>query len=547
MAKLFVSTKPRPIIYTWSAAFLIIVILFATYGSSSGNFSQPDEPKSDEATLFARCTGLNTSLVASIVVSSDQFLEQCSTSATVGTAVQTINAFLTKSGVPKKSLLTTDELVLAGLTTIITLISYYILMGKSHGKKRKMLAKDLKVAHEKVTHLEEKLMLAHAEDLSVSAGSKRKIRIFMDGAFDLMHYGHMNAFRLARSLGTELIVGVNSDKTITQCKGAPLMKDEERLTMVRGCKFVDKVVEGCPYVMSEEYLNHVISEYNVDYVIHGDDPCIVDGKDVYETAKKAGKFQSIPRTEGVSTTDIVGRILLMTKDHHYLGSKDGEVMRVEGGNENKLLCDQSKFLTTSRMLRLFSAGMKSPESEMRIIYIDGAWDMFHCGHVSILKEAKSRGDYLIVGIHNDSVVNQERGCNLPLMNLHERVLSVMGCRYVDDVLIDAPRVVTPEMISSLQIDEVVHGSNGDGDDEINTFNEGERYKAAKDADILTNITVPDNCNLSSILDRIQENQQTFQAKIAKKKKAEKEYYKQKYEKSSDMSVPGQTLALLAST
>ena len=41
------------------------------------------------------------------------------------------------------------------------------------------------------------------------------------------------------------------------------MKDEERLTMVRGCKFVDKVVEGCPYVMSEEYLNHVISEYNV--------------------------------------------------------------------------------------------------------------------------------------------------------------------------------------------------------------------------------------------------------------------------------------------
>lgn len=268
---------------------------------------------------------------------------------------------------------------------------------------------------------------------------------------------------------------------------------------------------------------------------------------MYETAKKAGKFQSIPRTEGVSTTDIVGRILLMTKDHHYLGSKDGEVLHVEGGNENKLLCDQSKFLTTSRMLRLFSAGMKSPESEMRVIYIDGAWDMFHCGHVSILKEAKSRGDYLIVGIHNDSVVNQERGCNLPLMNLHERVLSVMGCRYVDDVLIDAPRVVTPEMISSLQIDEVVHGSNGDGDDEINTFNEGERYKAAKDADILTNITVPDNCNLSSILDRIQENQQTFQAKIAKKKKAEKEYYKQKYEKSSDTSVPGQTSALLAST
>lgn len=535
MHNIFVSSKSRPLSHERPARLLLVLgVVSATYCHAVGNASQTVEPhgeKIDEQTLFARYTGLNTSLVASIVVSSDRFLESCSSSGSVMIAVQHINAFLAKSGVPKKSLLTSDELVLAGLTIIITLVSYYILMGKSHVKKRKMLANDLKAAHEKVTYLEEKLMLAHAEDLSVNAGSKRKIRIFMDGAFDLMHYGHMNAFRLARSLGTELIVGVNSDKTITQCKGAPLMKDEERLMMVRGCKFVDKVVEGCPYVMNEEYLNHVISKYNIDYVIHGDDPCIVDGKDVYETAKKAGKYQSIPRTEGVSTTDIVGRILLMTKDHHYLGDKKGEILRIKDGAGNSLLCDQSKFLTTSRMLRLFSAGMKSPKPGMRIIYIDGAWDMFHCGHVSILKEAKKKGDYLIVGIHNDTVVNRERGCNLPLMNLHERVLSVMGCRHVDDVLIDAPRIVTPEMISSLQIDKVVHGSDGDGDDDA--CNENERYKAAKDAGIFNEIAVPMNCNLSSILDRIQENQQAFQAKIAKKKQAEKDFYEQKYNKVPD--------------
>merc|ERR1711957_420612 len=361
----------------------------------------------------------------------------------------------------------------------------------------------------------------------------RKIRIFMDGAFDLMHYGHMNAFRLARSLGTELIVGVNSDETITKCKGAPLMKDEERLTMVRGCKFVDQVVEGCPYVMNQEYLNQVINKYNIDYVIHGDDPCIVDGKDVYETAKKLGKYQSIPRTEGVSTTDIVGRILLMNKDHHYVGKKKSDFLSVKDTEVNTLLCEQSKFLTTSRMLRLFSAGMKSPKPVSRIIYIDGAWDMFHCGHVSILKEAKKRGDFLIVGIHNDSVVNRERGCNLPLMNLHERVLSVMGCRHVDEVLIDAPRTITPQMISSLKINEVVKGPNGDSDDDNKSCEKDEHYKAAIDAGIFTEITVPIDCNLSSILDRIQENQQAFPAKITKKKKAEQEFYNQKYNKSSN--------------
>lgn len=50
--------------------------------------------------------------------------------------------------------------------------------------------------------------------------------------------------------------------------------------------------------------------------------------------------------------------------------------------------------------------------------------------------------FLIVGVHNDQIVNRYRGSNMPIMNLHERVLSVLGCKYVDDVLIDAPFVIT---------------------------------------------------------------------------------------------------------
>lgn len=42
--------------------------------------------------------------------------------------------------------------------------------------------------------------------------SSKEVRIWMDGAFDMMHYGHMNAFRQGKSLGTKLIVGVNSGK-----------------------------------------------------------------------------------------------------------------------------------------------------------------------------------------------------------------------------------------------------------------------------------------------------------------------------------------------
>jgi ethanolamine-phosphate cytidylyltransferase len=67
----------------------------------------------------------------------------------------------------------------------------------------------------------------------------------------MMHHGHVNAFRLARSLGTKLLVGLNSDLSIAECKGPPIMRDQERLTMVSSCKFVDAVIPGCPYVVRE--------------------------------------------------------------------------------------------------------------------------------------------------------------------------------------------------------------------------------------------------------------------------------------------------------
>ncbi|GAB4853545.1 Ethanolamine-phosphate cytidylyltransferase [Ancistrocladus abbreviatus] len=83
------------------------------------------------------------------------------------------------------------------------------------------------------------------------------------------------------------------------------------------------------------------------------------------------------------------------------------------------------------------------------LYIDGAFDLFHAGHVEILKIAQQLGDFLLVGIYTDQTVSEIRGAQYPLMNLHERTLSVLACRYVDEVNIGAPWEVTKDMVCSL--------------------------------------------------------------------------------------------------
>ncbi|XP_073281639.1 ethanolamine-phosphate cytidylyltransferase-like, partial [Primulina huaijiensis] len=131
--------------------------------------------------------------------------------------------------------------------------------------------------------------------------TKKRVRVYMDGCFDLMHYGHANALRQAKELGDELVVGVVSDEEIMANKGPPVLSMQERLALVSGLKWVDEVIADAPYAITEEFMNRLFHEHKIDYIIHGDDPCTLpDGTDAYALAKKAGRYKQIKRTEGVS-------------------------------------------------------------------------------------------------------------------------------------------------------------------------------------------------------------------------------------------------------
>jgi len=389
--------------------------------------------------------------------------------------------------------------------------------------------------------LERMKMLLDDYENKIAGKKKKKVKIFMDGAFDLTHYGHFNAFRQARLLGDHLVVGVNSDESIRESKGPPILTDEERQETVLSCRFVDEIVPSCPYVMTQEYIHMIMDQYDIDYFVHGDDPCTVDGKDVYAQVKLMGKFKTIPRTEGVSSTDIVGRMMMLTNnvrlpteetikaDTSPTASRSlidscslGHTMSKRLSQNDKIDMPARSFFPTSRMLRSFAGtiGNLPPKKEDVIVYVSGEWDMFNNTHVRILKKAKELGDYLYVGVHKDESVKEYTNGRPPVFNLYERVLGVLGCKYVDDVLLGADLTISLAQIQSFSMNKVVK-VEGFGVPE-------ESYQAAKEMGILEVIENVSPLTPEKIALRIVGNLDSIISKHQSKAKKEADFYQNKY-------------------
>ncbi|XP_052772625.1 ethanolamine-phosphate cytidylyltransferase-like isoform X1 [Mya arenaria] len=351
----------------------------------------------------------------------------------------------------------------------------------------------------------------------------KEVRVWMDGCFDIVHFGHANALRQGKRMGDKLFVGVHSDEEITMHKGPPVFNQEERYRMVRAIKWVDEVIESAPYVTTLDTMD----EYNIDFCVHGDDiTTTADGQDTYQMVKDAGRYKECRRTQGVSTSDIVGRMLLVTKCHHHKGDNSsldkhqtGEISSTaagfNGSDSFSPWTGVSQFLPTTQKIIQFSEG-REPNPGDTIVYCAGAFDLFHVGHLDFLEQAAKLGNFLIVGLHTDQVVNRYKGANFPIMNLHERTLSILACKYVDEVVIGAPYTVTKDLMEHFKVDVVVHGKTPIMDD----VEGNDPYECPRSLGKFQQIESDNDMTTQVIIDRIIENRLLYEKR--NKEKAQKE-------------------------
>lgn len=303
-------------------------------------------------------------------------------------------------------------------------------------------------------------------------GCQDSMHIYFDGCFDLAHYGHFTSMQKARALGARLTVGVVSDEDVAKYKAPAVMTLEERKELVDSIRGVDAVIDGVSHILDEATTEELRNTLGVNLVVHGDDECIMpDGSDAYAYPKSVGMYWAIPRTPGISTTDLVRALL----------------------HDTPLPPCPLPF------------SLPQWTCQVDTVFVDGAFDCLHVGHVAFLQEAKGHGAHVVVGVHSDDTVSARRG-KPPVMCMTDRARALLHCKYVDGVLLDTPSVLTPQFLQVMGATTVARGA-------VHETNNPDRHRYQHVAPNLVYVLSPSAITLGAIHRRILDNRETYMQKI----------------------------------
>jgi cytidyltransferase-like protein len=129
---------------------------------------------------------------------------------------------------------------------------------------------------------------------------------FLQGAFDIINWGHIKAFKKAKSYGDYLIVALNSDELLREYKGRePVLPYWQKKFIIESCKYVDKVIKA-----SEFSPLRLLKRYDVDVYCATREWQSTKKAEMEYIKSKGGETKFLPRFKGVIATSKIKQILL---------------------------------------------------------------------------------------------------------------------------------------------------------------------------------------------------------------------------------------------
>lgn len=137
------------------------------------------------------------------------------------------------------------------------------------------------------------------------ARNQRKTIAFTNGCFDILHRGHLEYLLKAANLADYLIIGLNSDASVSRLKGPerPLNKETDRAFALACLNFTDAIV-----IFEEDTPLYLIETIKPDVLIKGGDYLLENIVGANETLARGGKVEIIDFSIGYSTTGIIKKI-----------------------------------------------------------------------------------------------------------------------------------------------------------------------------------------------------------------------------------------------
>ncbi|MCS6823675.1 MAG: D-glycero-beta-D-manno-heptose 1-phosphate adenylyltransferase [Cytophagaceae bacterium] len=147
--------------------------------------------------------------------------------------------------------------------------------------------------------------LEHLRSLTKTWKNQGHTIVFTNGCFDILHLGHVDYLEKAKQLGSKLIVGLNTDRSVKKLKGhsRPVNPEYARARVLAALTFVDAVIlfdDDTPLALIQDLKPDILvkgADYNLKNIV-GADIVLAYG----------GKVETIPLVNGFSTTDIISKL-----------------------------------------------------------------------------------------------------------------------------------------------------------------------------------------------------------------------------------------------